>query len=77
MYKRQAASNRSLELVAKVTGILSTEETKQLTGTVSVIHSLSDAVLDQLASMAAPEPVTIDDTGSIEASYQILETEPG
>jgi len=76
-HKQMAASNRSLELVAKVTGILSTEDTKQLTGTVSVIHSLSDAVLDQLATMAAPEPVAIDDTGSIEASYQILETEPG
>ena len=75
-HKQMAASNRSLELVAKVTGILSTEDTKQLTGTVSVIHSLSDAVLDQLATMAAPEPVAIDDTGSIEASYQILETEP-
>ena len=75
-HKQMAASNRSLELVAKVTGILSTEDTKQLTGTVSVIHSLSDAVLDQLASMAAPEPVTIDDTGSIEASYKLLDTEP-
>ena len=54
------------------TGSLS-EETKQVTGTVSVIHSLSDAVLDQLASMAAPEPVTIEDTGSIEASYKLLD----
>ena len=74
-HKQMAASNRSLELVAKVTGILSTEDTKQLTGTVSVIHSLSDAVLEQLAAMAS-EPVPIDDTGSIEASFQILDTEP-
>jgi len=74
-HKQMAASNRSLELVAKVTGVL-TEDTKQLTGTVSVIHSLSDAVLDQLASMATPEPVPIDDTGSIEASYKLLEAEP-
>ena len=73
-HKQMAASNRSLELVAKITGSLS-EETKQVTGTVSVIHSLSDAVLDQLASMAAPEPVTIDDTGSIEASYKLLDPE--
>ena len=71
-HKQMAASNRSLELVAKITGSLS-EETKQVTGTVSVIHSLSDAVLDQLASMAAPEPVTIEDTGSIEASYKLLD----
>ena len=76
-HKQMAASNRSLELVAKVTGILSTEDTKQLTGTVSVIHSLSDAVLDQLATMAAPEPESlVSDTGSIEASYKLLETEP-
>ena len=74
-HKQMAASNRSLELVAKITGSL-TEEPKQLTGTVSVIHSLSDAQLDQLASMAAPEPVPIDDTGSIEASYKLLEAEP-
>ena len=74
-HKQMAASNRSLELVAKITGSLS-EETKQVTGTVSVIHSLSDAVLDQLASMATPDPVTIEDTGSIEASYKLLETEP-
>jgi hypothetical protein len=74
-HKQMAASNRSLELVAKITGVISTEDTKQLTGTVSVIHSLSDAVLEQLAAMAS-EPVAIDDTGSIEASYQILDTEP-
>ena len=74
-HKQMAASNRSLELVAKITGSL-TEEPKQLTGTVSVIHSLSDAQLDQLASMVAPEPVPIDDTGSIEASYKLLDTEP-
>jgi len=76
-HKQMAASNRSLELVAKVTGILSTEDTKQLTGTVSVIHSLSDAVLEQLSALGPSEPVPIDDTGSIEAeSYQILDTEP-
>ena len=73
-HKQMAASNRSLELVAKVTGVLA-EDTKQVTGTVSVIHSLSDAVLDQLAAMGPSEPVPIDDTGSIEASYKLLEPE--
>ena len=73
-HKQMAASNRSLELVAKITGSLS-EETKQVTGTVSVIHSLSDAVLDQLAAMGPSEPVPIDDTGSIEASYKLLDPE--
>ena len=73
-HKQMAASNRSLELVAKVTGVLA-EDTKQVTGTVSVIHSLSDAVLDQLAAMGPSEPVPIDDTGSIEASYKLLDPE--
>ena len=74
-HKQMAASNRSLELVAKVTGTL-VEETKQVSGTVSVIHSLSDAVLEQLSGLAAPEPVTIDDTEAIEASFQLLDPEP-
>ena len=75
-HKQMAASNRSLELVAKITGSLS-EDTKQVTGTVSVIHSLSDAVLDQLAAMGPSEPESlVSDTGSIEASYQLLDTEP-
>ena len=73
-HKQMAASNRSLELVAKVTGVLA-EDTKQVTGTVSVIHSLSDAVLEQLASMTT-EPVSIDDSEAIEASYKLLESEP-
>ena len=73
-HKQMAASNRSLELVAKVTGVL-TEDTKQLTGTVSVIHSLSDAQLDQLVALAS-KPVPIEDTGTIEASYKLLEAEP-
>ena len=64
-HKQMAASNRSLELVAKITG------------TVSVIHSLSDAVLEQLAAMGASEPLAIDDSEAIEAeSYQLLDTEP-
>ena len=75
-HKQMAASNRSLELVAKITGSLS-EETKQLTGTVSVIHSLSDEVLDQLAAMGPSEPESIvSDAGTIEASYKLLEPEP-
>ena len=74
-HKQMAASNRSLELVAKITGSLA-EETKQLTGTVSVIHSLSDDILEQLAALG-PEPDAIDDSEAIEAeSYQILDTEP-
>ena len=75
-HKQMAASNRSLELVAKITGSLS-EETKQLTGTVSVIHSLSDAVLDQLSALGPSEPVPIVSAAdTIEASYKLLDTEP-
>ena len=74
-HKQMAASNRSLELVARITGSLA-EEPKQVTGTVSVIHSLSDDILEQLAALGPSEPDAIDDTGSIEASYQILDTEP-
>jgi len=70
-----AASNRSLELIGKAVGSVFEPETQLISGTVSVIHGLSDAVLDQLASMAS-EPVPIDDTGSIEASYQLLDPEP-
>ena len=69
-----AASNRSLELLGKAVGNVFEADTVAVSGTVSVIHSLSDAQLDQLASMAT-EPVTIDDTGSIEASYKLLEPE--
>jgi len=75
-HKQMAASNRSLELVAKVTGVLA-EETKQVTGTVSVIHSLSNEVLDQLAALgpSEPEPL-VSEAKTIEAQYQILDTEP-
>jgi len=75
-HKQMAASNRSLELVARITGSL-VEEPKQVTGTVSVIHSLSDDILEQLAALGPSEPDAIDDTEAIEAeSYQILDTEP-
>ena len=70
-----AASNRSLELLGKAVGNVFEAETIAVSGTVSVIHSLSDAQLDQLAALAS-EPVTIEDTGSIEASYKLLEPEP-
>ena len=73
--KQLAASNQALSLIGKAVGSVFEPETVAVTGTVSVIHGLSDAVLDQLASMAS-EPVPIDDTGSIEASYQLLDPEP-
>ena len=74
--RQLAASNQAINLIGKAVGNVFEPETIAVTGSVSVIHSLSDAVLDQLASMATPEPVTIDDTGTIEASYKLLEAEP-
>ena len=74
-HKQMAASNRSLELVAKITGSL-VEETKQLTGTVSVIHSLSDDILEQLAALGPEPDAIVSDSDTIEASYQLLEPEP-
>ena len=71
-----AASNRSLELLGKAVGnVFEASDSIAVSGTVSVIHSLSDAQLDQLVALAS-EPVPIDDTGSIEASYKLLEPEP-
>jgi phage terminase small subunit len=75
--KQLAASNQAINLIGKAINVFE-PETTQLNSTVSVIHSLSDAVLEQLASISAipvPEPI-VDDTGTIEASYQILEDEP-
>ena len=76
--KQLAASNQALNLIGKAVGSVFEPDSVAVSGTVSVIHSLSDAQLDQLASMVqAPEPDAIDDTEAIEAeSYQILDTEP-
>ena len=70
-----AASNRSLELLGKAVGNVFEADTVAVSGTVSVIHSLSDAQLDQLVALAS-EPVAVDDSKAIEAQYQVLEPEP-
>ena len=73
------AANGSLQMIGKVTGHLSDKVTVEssLEATVNVIHSLSDAVLEQLAAMSGPESVASIDTGSeaaiIEADYQIVD----
>ena len=67
-----AASNRSLELLGKAIGNVFEPEIQQVNGTVSVIHSLSDSVLEQLESMVAI-PVPIVDAAAIEADYSIIE----
>ena len=48
-----AASNRSLELLGKAVGNVFEADTVAVSGTVSVIHSLSDAQLDQLVALAS------------------------
>ena len=73
--KQLAASNQAIKLIGSAVGSIFEPDTVAVSGTVSVIHSLSDAQLDQLVALAS-EPVPIDDTGSIEASYKLLEPEP-
>ena len=74
--KQLAASNQALNLIGKAVGSVFEPDSVAVTGSVSVIHGLSNEVLDQLASMVQ-EPDAIDDTEAIEAeSYQLLETEP-
>ena len=73
--RQLAASNQAINLIGKAVGNVFEADTVAVSGTVSVIHSLSDAQLDQLAALAS-EPVPIEDTGTIEASYKLLEAEP-
>jgi len=75
--KQLAASNQALNLIGKAVGSVFEPDSVAVSGTVSVIHSLSNEVLDQLAAMAAPEPdAIISATETIEAQYQVLEPEP-
>ena len=73
--KQLAASNQALNLIGKAVGSVFEPETVAVTGTVSVIHGLSDAVLDQLVSMV-PEELSTNDTKAIEADYKLLDSEP-
>ena len=73
--RQLAASNQAINLIGKAINVFG-PDIVAVSGTVSVIHSLSDAQLDQLASLAS-EPLAIDDSEAIEAtSYQLLDTEP-
>ena len=69
-------ANTSLQLIGRVTGILEDKPQNQVNiGIIDTMGKLPDALLEQLAAMAS-EPVPIDDTGAIEASFQLLDTEP-
>jgi len=75
--KQLAASNQALNLIGKAVGSVFEPDSVAVSGTVSVIHGLSNEVLDQLAAMVqAPEPDAIDDSMAIEAQYQVLDPEP-
>ena len=75
--RQLAASNQAINLIGKAVGNVFEPETIAVTGSVSVIHSLSDAVLDQLAALSGSDSI---DTGAeaaiIEAEYQIVEPAP-
>ena len=71
-----SASNRSIELIGKAINVFE-PETMQLSSTVSVIHSLSDSVLENLEALSMPDSVgptvTVDDATAIEADYSVIE----
>ena len=70
--KQLAASNQAIKLIGSAVGNVFEPEIQQLNSTVSVIHSLSDSVLEQLESMVAV-PMPIVDADTIEADYKIVE----
>ena len=74
--KQLAASNQAINLIGKAVGNVFEADTVAVSGTVSVIHSLSDAQLDQLVALASEPESIVSDAGTIEASYKLLESEP-
>ena len=73
--KQLAASNQALKLIGSAVGDIFEPNTVAVSVTGSVLHGLSNEVLDQLAALAS-EPVAINDSEAIEAeSYQLLEPE--
>ena len=74
--KQLAASNQALNLIGKAVGSVFEPDTVAVSGTVSVIHGLSNEVLDQLASMVQEPDAIVSEADTIEASYKLLDTEP-
>ena len=71
-------ANTALSLIGRVTGILEDKPTNQVNiGIVETLGKLPDSVLQALAAMGPSEPESlVSDTGTIEASYKLLDTEP-
>ena len=75
--KQLAASNQAIKLIGSAVGSIFEPDSVAVSVTGSVLHGLSDQVLDQLAAMGAPEPVPlVSEVDTIEASYKLLESEP-
>ena len=74
--KQLAASNQALNLIGKAVGSVFEPDSVAVTGSVSVIHGLSNEVLDQLASMVQEPESLASEASTIEASYKLLDTEP-
>ena len=75
--KQLAASNQAIKLIGSAVGSIFEPDSVAVSVTGSVLHGLSDEVLEQLAAMAAPEPVPlVSEADTIEASYKLLEPEP-
>ena len=71
-----AASNRSIELLAKAIGNVFEPETQQINVTAQILHGLSDTTLEALEALAVPdtEPQLINDTDAIEpVNYSVIE----
>jgi hypothetical protein len=49
----------------------------QVNGTLSILHSLSDSVLEKLEALSMPdtEGPTVDDAAAIEATYKMVDSE--
>ena len=75
--KQLAASNQALNLIGKAVGSVFEPDSVAVSGTMSLIHGLSDDILEQLAALGPSEPdAIVSDSDTIEASYKLLDTEP-
>ena len=75
--KQLAASNQAIKLIGSAVGNVWEPETMQVNGTLSILHSLSDSVLEKLEALSMPDSVgptvTVDDTVAIDVDYSVIE----
>ena len=70
-----AASSRALELIGKAVNVFQPETQQVNIAIIETLGRLPDSVLASLEALNGTEE-TIEATDTIEASYQLLETEP-